>query len=232
MNSLLEIAAFSSEAALLAAQAGAHRIELCAAYAEGGLSPTEASIRMVKELTKVPVFVMVRPRGGDFIYSQNEIREMCFDMDRAIVAGADGFVLGALTKNRMPDTNTMKWLIDSAGGKPITFHRAFDLTANPLEAMEILIENRVQRILSSGQKKSAVEGIQLLADLQKQAAGRICVMPGAGINSTTIERIRKETNCLEFHASARTKTNSNASFGFGEHVLPDSEEIKMILQSL
>jgi copper homeostasis protein len=232
MKPLLEIAVFSAEAALIADKAGADRIELCSGYAEGGLTPSRGTIRFVKEQVKCPVFVMIRPRGGDFCYSANEIEIMKRDIEMCREIGVAGIVFGVLDKDFKIDSKTTALLCKVANPLPVTFHRAFDLCHEPMEALEILVDCGVKRILTSGQKSSASEGAEMIAELNRESAGRIILMPGAGINPVNIADIFEQTGCKEFHASAKRVSNHSASFGFGEHVLPHPEIIKELKSKL
>lgn len=219
MKSLLEIAVFSSEAALIADKAGADRIELCSGYAEGGLTPSLGTIRFVKEHVKCPIFVMIRPRGGDFCYNEMEIEVMKHDIEHCKEIGVDGIVFGVLDKNFSINESATCQLANLTT-LPVTFHRAFDICHDPMDGLEILINCGVKRILTSGQKSSALEGIDFIAELNKKAKDRIIIMPGAGINPGNISELVKQTGCHEFHASAKRISTQSDSFGFGEHVLP------------
>jgi copper homeostasis protein len=222
---LLEIAVFSAEAAVIAANAGADRLELCSGYAEGGLTPSMGTLHFVEQHVKCPVFVMIRPRGGNFCYSRMELDVMKHDIERCKTLGAGGIVLGALTKDNAVNVPAMNELVQLASPLPVTFHRAFDVCYDPFEAMETLIRCGVKRILTSGQKASAEEGAALIKTLQEKANGRIVIMPGAGINPGNIAAIVEQTGCTEFHASARRISPQSDSFGFGEHVMPHPEII-------
>ncbi len=232
MNNHLEIAVFGTEAALIADKAGADRIELCSGYADGGLTPSNGTIQLVKQQVKCPVFVMIRPRGGDFHYSANEIEVMKNDIAQCKSIGVDGIVLGLLDENRKIDKAGVQELVALAAPLPVTFHRAFDLCHEPFEALEILIDCGIKRILTSGQKSSAMEGATFIAELNKRANGRIIIMPGAGINAGTISEIKTITSCTEFHASAKRITSSTDAFGFGENVLPHPEFIAEMKKKL
>ncbi|MEO5641927.1 MAG: copper homeostasis protein CutC [Bacteroidia bacterium] len=232
MNNRLEIAVFSAEAALLAYKAGADRLELCSGYGDGGLTPSFATIQLVKQKVKCPVFVMVRPRGGDFHYSPMEIEIMKQDIAQCKLLGVDGIVFGMLDKNGQLDASDLKELVALAAPLPVTFHRAFDLCHDPLEALEILIDCGVKRILTSGQKSSALQGVDLLTALNKKANGRITIMPGAGINAENISAIKSKTACTEFHASAKRISTSTDAFDFGENVLPHPEFIAELKKKL
>ncbi len=228
----MEIAVFSIEAALIADKAGADRLELCSGYADGGLTPSYGTIQLVKHQVNCPVFVMIRPRGGDFHYSVNEIEVMKNDIVKCKSLGADGIVIGLLNENGQINKIAVQELVEVAAPLPVTFHRAFDLCHEPCEAMEILIDCGVKRILTSGQKSSAIEGAEVLAALHKKANGRIIIMPGAGINPGNIEEIKSQTSCNEFHASAKRITIAADAFGFGENVLPHPEFVAELKKKL
>jgi copper homeostasis protein len=232
LNNRLEIAVFSTEAALIAAKAGADRLELCSGYADGGLTPSYGTVQLVKQQVNCPVFVMIRPRGGDFHYSANEIEVMKTDIAQCKALGADGIVIGLMDENGKIDKAALQELVALAAPLPVTFHRAFDLCHEPIEALELLIECGVKRILTSGQKASAMEGATFIAELNKKANGRIIIMPGAGINTGNIHEIKTQTSCNEFHASAKRITTSTDAFGFGEHVLPHPQFIAEMKKKL
>lgn len=232
MNNLLEIAVFSAEAALIADKAGADRLELCSGYADGGITPSFGTIQLVKQQVKCPVFVMVRPRAGNFHYSPMEMEVMKKDIEQCKKLGVDGIVFGMLDKNGQINKAELKGLVELAAPLPVTFHRAFDLCHEPFEALEILIECGVKRILTSGQRSSAAEGADFIAELNKKANGRIIIMPGAGINAGNISAIKSKTSCKEFHASAKRITTSTDAFGFGENVSPHPEFIAELKRKL
>lgn len=232
MKSLLEIAVFSFEAALIADKAGADRIELCSAYAEGGLTPSLGTIRFVKEHVKCPVFVMIRPRGGNFYYNEMEIEVMKHDIEHCREIGVDGIVFGVLDKDFGINEKVVSELVNLCKPLPVTFHRAFDNCHDPVQALEILIACGVKRILTSGQKSSASEGVELIAELNQKANGRIIIMPGAGINPGNISELKKQSGCHEFHASAKRISAQTDSLGFGEHVLPHPELIAELKERL
>lgn len=225
MSRLLEIAVFSYEAARIAAEAGAERIELCSSYAEGGLSPSAGTLEQIRHNSPVSIFAMVRPRGGNFVYSEGEIKTMQRDIEIFQEIGVDGIVLGALDPQNRIDEKALKLLLPSVA-VPLTFHRAFDLCPDRDEALEILTGLGFKRILSSGGEANAWKGASEISRLNKRANGRIIFMPGGGITSENINEIANITGCSEFHASARVPANSSEiSTGFGEHVLPDPARI-------
>ncbi len=228
----LEIAVFSFEAALIADKAGANRLELCSGYAEGGITPSLGTILWVKKHVKCPVYVMIRPRSGNFNYSKSEIEVMKLDIEECKKACVDGIVLGVLDENGSVNEVVLKNLVELASPLPVTFHRAFDLCHEPFEALELLIKCGVKRILTSGQKSSAMEGADFIMELNKKANGRIIIMPGAGINPGNISEIKKRTACFEFHASAKRIIPAMDAFGFGENVLPHPEFITELKEKL
>lgn len=232
MKKLLEIAVFSPEGAIIAAEAGADRIELCSGYAEGGLTPSSGAVKMAKANGDVPVFVMVRPRAGDFFYRCTEIEVMRHDISEFKTLGADGIVLGILNDDFSVNEKVLAEFVQLAAPLPVTFHRAFDLCYDPFAALETLIRCGVKRVLTSGQKSSAQEGASLLKELQRKANGRITILAGAGVTPANIVEIAAQTGCHEFHASAKRIVPSGDSFGFGENVLPHPELIAQLKEKL
>jgi copper homeostasis protein len=199
-----EICIDSVQSAINAQEAGAHRVELCDNLFEGGTTPSAGMIQEVKRMApNVKLFVIIRPRGGDFVYSEDEINVMLNDIEIAKNLGADGFVSGCLLKNGDIDIENTKQLINACGNLPFTFHRAFDMCRSGSLALEQLIELGVDRILTSGMQQTALQGINELTALIKQAAGRVIILVGSGIKAENIGRLAKETGAREFHFSAR-----------------------------
>lgn len=208
-RSKIEICANSVESAVKAQEGGAYRVELCAGIPEGGTTPSFGDIRMARQLLqKTKLHVIIRPRGGDFLYSHLELEIMIHDIKVARQLGADGVVFGCLTSDGNVDIPAMKMLINAVGNMDVTFHRAFDMCKNPQEALEQIIELGCSRILTSGQEADAFKGIPLLKELVKQADGRIIIMPGCGVNPNNIRRIAEETGTSEFHFSGRSTYES------------------------
>ena len=204
-----EVCANSVESCLAAQAGGANRVELCAGIPEGGTTPSYGDIVIAREaLTKTLLHVIIRPRGGDFLYSPIEQRIMLKDIDNARRLGADGVVFGCLTAKGDVDLSLMRQLIEVSQGMSITFHRAFDVCRNPQEALEQIIELGCNRILTSGAQATAEQGIPLLKKLQQQADGRIILLAGCGINENNIAHIAMETGIREFHFSARETIES------------------------
>ena len=208
-RSKIEICANSVESAVKAQEGGAYRVELCAGIPEGGTTPSFGDIRMARQLLqKTKLNVIIRPRGGDFLYSQLELDIMLHDIKVARQLGADGVVFGCLTADGNVDVRAMKMLMNAVGDMSVTFHRAFDMCKNPQEALEQIISLGCNRILTSGQEPNAVKGIPLLKELVKQADGRIIIMPGCGVNPNNILQIAEETGASEFHFSGRSTYES------------------------
>lgn len=199
----MEVCVDSLESALNAAKGGANRLELCSDLYSGGTTPSVGLLRLVKRRIKdIPVFVMIRPRGGDFCYSNGEIEVMKEDIIILKDEGADGFVFGILTSDGLVDNERCTELLVLAKPCPITFHRAFDLICEPLVQLEELIKLGFHRVLTSGCASTALDGVALLQQLVKQADNRIIVMPGAGITVDNVQTIIDQSGAREFHGSA------------------------------
>jgi len=211
---MMEVCVDSVESAVNACKGGASRLELCTALSEGGLTPTPGMLRIIKSLVTIPVFVMLRPRGGDdFVYSRYEVEVM---MNDAVVLkewGADGFVFGALTASGEIDKSVCREIMDVVSPLPATFHRAFDVCRNTTMALSTIIELGFSRILTSGQELTAGKGIPVIKKLISNADGRIIIMPGAGITRANIGEILRQTGAREFHASAKVLKTCSGSPG-------------------
>ena len=207
---ILEICATSIASALNAEKAGAHRIELCSELAVGGITPSHGFITEVLQRLKIPVFVLIRPRSGDFCYSEAEFNIMKTDIEICKNLGCAGIVSGILKSDNSLDIERTRKLIEISYPLEFTFHRAFDWIPNPFEALDELIKMRANRILTSGQQSSASEGFQLLCKLQTEAKGKLTIMPGGGINPTTISQF-SEAGFTEIHSSASVFQKQNFS---------------------
>lgn len=208
----LEICAGSVESAIAARDGGAQRIELCAALEVGGVTPSAGLIAQARKVEGLTLNVIIRPRGGDFLYNDYEAACMEQDIHTCKQLGVDGVVIGALTAEGDIDTVTCKRLIAAADGMSVTFHRAFDMCRDPRKALEELIAMGCNRVLTSGQAATALAGAPLLKELVEQAAGRIVIMPGCGVNSSNAGAILKATGATEIHASARRSVGSGMIF--------------------
>lgn len=208
-----EVCTNSVESCLAAQAGGADRVELCAGIPEGGTTPSYGDIATARELlTHTRLHVIIRPRGGDFLYTPLEQRIMLKDIENARRLGADGVVFGCLTPEGDIDIALMKQLLEAAQGMSVTFHRAFDVCRQPKQALETLIQLGCHRILTSGAQPTAEQGIPLLKELQAQADGRIILLAGCGVNENNIARIASETGIHEFHFSAREQLTSGMQF--------------------
>lgn len=186
-----------------AAEGGADRVELCAALEIGGITPSLGLVRAALEET-LPVYVLIRPRGGDFVFSAAEVDVMLDDIVNYASAGVDGFAIGALTPERKIDIPTMTRLVEICGDRSVTLHRSFDHTRNPSEALEQAVDLGIERVLTSGGASSAIEGLEPLRKLATQAAGRILIMPGGGITPVNLEKLLDSFPATDVHASCRT----------------------------
>ena len=208
----LEICVDSAGGALAAERGGADRVELCANLLEGGTTPSAGCIKAARSQIKIGLQVIIRPRGGDFLYSDCEMDVMREDIRTAKELGADGLVIGCLAASGDIDIVRSRELIACARPLNVTFHRAFDMCRDPRAALEQLVELGVDRVLTSGQESSCLEGIELLAALNQQAAGRIIVMPGGGITLQNVRKIVAATGVQEVHMSARSSVESGMSY--------------------
>lgn len=198
--------------ALAAQQAGADRVELCSALSEGGLTPSIGLIETVRAESTIDVNVLIRPRGGDFTYSRHEIRTMLRDIEVAAGLGIHGVVVGVLTVDGDVDVAVCRELMSAAGGLSVTFHRAFDMTRRPLEALEAVVDLGVDRVLTSGRESSALQGAPLIAELVAAAAGRVIVMAGGGITEHNVAQVRRLAGVDEVHFSARTTVDRSVQY--------------------
>ncbi|TDU40564.1 copper homeostasis protein [Gelidibacter sediminis] len=198
---ILEICASNYQSAINAEAAGAHRIELCSELAVGGVTPSYGLLKQVMQKLTIPVFVLIRPRSGDFNYSEADFGIMKQDIQLCKELGCQGIVSGVLNPDNSIDIDRTKELIALARPMKFTFHRAFDWTPNPFEALDTLIDLKVDRILTSGQCSSAEKGILILNQLQKLAQGKLIILPGSGINPNNV-LIFKGAGFSEVHCSA------------------------------
>ncbi|BDU22292.1 copper homeostasis protein CutC [Dyella sp. GSA-30] len=211
----LEIAVNSVASALAAQEGGASRVELCSALELGGLTPSPATIAMVRERLRIPVYVLIRPRAGDFLYNDLECEAMQRDIEYCAAQGCDGVVIGVLDADGHVDKARCRPLVDAAGKLGVTFHRAFDLTSAPGQALEDVIALGCERLLTSGGQATAPEGSASIRQWVLQAAGRIAIMPGAGVSAQNVAALKAATGADEFHASAKKALPS------GMHWQPD-----------
>jgi len=208
----LEICSFDLLSALIAQEAGAHRIELCAGPAEGGTTPGPGLITVAREKIHIDLYPIIRPRGGDFLYTDEEFDIMMKEVAYCKQAGCNGVVIGLLNKDGTIDKTRTARLVEMAYPLGVTFHRAFDRAVNPFEALEDIISLGCERILTSGQRPTAWEGAELINELVRQADDRIIIMPGSGVRADNIIALAEKTDASEFHTSARTMAPSQMDF--------------------
>ncbi len=208
----MEICTDSVESATIAEAAGAGRIELCSALTEGGVTPSAGLIEAVRRETNIRLHVLIRPRSGDFLYNDTEFSVMRRDIDTAGECGADGIVTGILRSDGSIDIERTALLAEYASPMALTFHRAFDLCRDPKKGLEDIIAAGASRILTSGQAKNAIEGASLIRSMISDAAGRIIIMPGGGIDEYNIAMLANSTGAAEYHLSGRKQRESLMTF--------------------
>lgn len=202
----------SVASALAAETGGAQRVELCDYLAGGGTTPSAGMIAVVRNSIRIGLHVLIRPRRGDFLYTAAECAVMKHDIQVCRDLGVDGVVIGALTKEGNIDLALTQELMEAAGAMNVTFHRAFDLVADPYKALDDLLQLKVQRLLTSGQQESALQGANLIKELNRRAAGRLSVMPGGGVSPANVRELVARTGVSEVHASVRTAVESGMVF--------------------
>ena len=201
---------FSGAAA--AEAGGGHRIELCAGLIEGGTTPSMGTLSLVLERLSIKTVVLLRPRGGDFLYTDEEFDTMVRDIEVVRDAGAYGIATGVLASDGQIDAGRFERLIAASGLLSVTCHRAFDMTRDPREALETLIELGVDRVLTSGQQPSVPEGVELIGELVELSAGRIAIMPGCGIEESNVREIAEKTGVHEVHFTAFSHQESGMTY--------------------
>lgn len=218
----LEIACFNFESAVIAQKNGTDRVELCAEMEVGGTTPNFEITKKARQLLTIDLNVMIRPRGGNFVYSETEFQQMKNEIIQFKELGVNGFVFGILTENNSINKVQNTELVELAKPISCTFHRAFDEVSNAFQSLEDIIECGFKTILTSGQKPNVIEGVNQLAELVSKANNRIIIMPGGGLRSTNIEFIQDKTKATFYHSSAITDGSEIAN----------SEEIKLLKNKL
>jgi len=238
MSLPLEICVFNTATAIAAAEAGADRIELCENYANGGTTPSYGYLKTTREKVSIPIFPMIRPRGGDYFHRPEEIEIIQKDIALCKELGFDGVVFGLLNRDGSIDRENTARLVELAYPLDVTFHRAFDRCKNPLEALETIIACGCTRILTSGQYPKAPDGKALIKELVDLADDRIIIMPGSGINSINLTEMMAYTGAKEFHTSARIMRPSPTEYmnplipeDFSQD-FTDADEIRKLKQIL
>ena len=212
MQKKLEICCYSVESAMEAQKQGAHRIELCDNYSEGGTTPSLATIQCTVNELDIPVNVIIRPRGGDFLYSHIEYEIIKLEVEILKSLNINGIVIGFLESNGDIDIPRMREIVELAAPLEVTFHRAFDMCRDPFIALEQLVDIGVTRVLTSGGQNKAMEGLEVLSSLVKKAGNRIIIMPGSGVNEQNLKDLINKTNAPEYHSSAKTFEPSKMSY--------------------
>ena len=202
----------SVEAAIATQQGGGHRVELCDNLVQGGTTPSAGTIALARKLVDIDINVIIRPRGGDFYYSDVEFEVMKYDIEQAKQLGANGVVIGLLNQDGSIDVERTRALIDLARPLSVTFHRAFDMCRDPYEALEQLIELGIDRILTSGQEVSVLEGLDLITDLVRKAGNRVIIMPGGGITERNINKIVAQSGVKEVHVVGAISAESQMRY--------------------
>ncbi len=233
---LIEICVENIESALISQRGGADRIELCSALNIGGVTPSKGMIEYAVSHLKIPVNVLIRPRGGDFLYTNAEFNVMKADIFTAKVAGASGVVVGMLNSDGTVDTCRMKEVVEMCSPMTVTFHRAFDMVKEQFSALEQIIELGCNRILTSGGAFQATSGSPIITELVQKSAQRIIIMPGSGINEKNFAELVEATGCREYHLSASGLFKSKMRYENSElsdvfpssHLLTDLRKVEMI----
>lgn len=208
----VEICVDSVESAMAAEHGGAQRVELCSNLLEGGVTPSAGLVSVVRQRIGIGLFVMIRPRGGDFCYTDPEFEIMQQDIRQARDMGADGIILGVLDRDARVDVPRTRKLVELAGPLPVTFHRAIDMTPDPRVALEEVVATGAARVLTSGGAPKVTKGLAVVARMVETAGDRIAVMVGGGITPETIAGVAEATHATEFHASLRTARPSPVEF--------------------
>jgi copper homeostasis protein len=211
-KNFLEICCYNLDSAVTAAEAGADRVELCADPGAGGTTPGLGLIKTVRNKINIELYPIIRVRGGDFLFSDDEFNIMLHDVETCKSAGCDGVVIGMLSPEGRVDKTHASRLMEKAFPMGVCFHRAFDWTRNPFEALEDIIDVGCERILTSGQQPTAILGVHLIRDLILQADGRIEIMPGSGVRASNITDLKNETGATQFHSSARIFKKSSMDY--------------------
>jgi len=222
---VIEIAANSLLSSLNAQEGGAARIELCSDLELGGITPSAGLIRKVRAALEIPVFVLIRPRSGDFIYSDLEFETMLADIEFCKSEGINGIVTGFLDEHANINVERLQKVIEVADQMPVTFHRAFDLTGSATQSLKVLKDCGIQRVLTSGQKSNAIEGRFLIKQLIEEAKNDIIIMPGSGVNENNIIPLSEFTGAREFHTSSRVRIKSQMTHLNRDLLLSSNNEI-------
>lgn len=237
-KAVLEVCAFHIESCIIAERAGAVRVELCDNPIEGGTTPSYGSIKQVRNKISILLYPILRPRSGNYFYSDEEFEILKDDIDMCRQLGCDGISVGIQTINAEIDTERLKRVVEWAGNMGVTCNRVFDCAPDPYKALENIISCGCERVLTSGQKSAAPEAGELLGKLVQQAGDRIIIMPGAGVKSSNIAKLMQQSGAREFHSSARmiapnpvTYLNKEVS-DYGNMYVADETEVRAMISAL
>jgi copper homeostasis protein len=237
-RAIFEVCAFNIQSGIIAEKAGAARVELCDNPVEGGTTPSYGAIRQTRESISILLYPIIRPRAGNYFYDDHEFAIIKHDIAICKELGCNGISIGVQTINGEIDTERLKKIVEWAYPMGVTCNRAFDVAPDPFKALEDLVGAGCERVLTSGLKSAAPEAADVLHQLVQQAAGRIIIMPGAGINSGNIKKLMTETGAKEFHGSARkiqpnpVQFSNAAVLDFGNVYITDEAEVRNIVQIL
>ena len=231
MNNILELAVFNMQSALIAAAGGADRIEVCENYANGGTTPSYGILKTLREKVAIPAFVMICPRAGDFLYPDEEFEVIKKDIAICKKLGFDGIVCGILNIDGTIDQDRTAQLIELAYPLEFTFHRAFDRCKDPFQALEYLIEQGCDRILTSGQKANVLDGKELIKQLIEKADDRITILPGGGLRSSNVAELKAFTGAVEFHTSAKKVMHTKMRF-INSAMNDDTDQISVDVEEI
>lgn len=237
-SAILEVCAFNIQSCLIAQRAGAARAELCDNPVEGGTTPSYGTIKQVREKVDILLYPIIRPRSGNYLYDEDEFEIILRDITVCKELGCNGISIGIGTINAEIDTERMKRIVEKAYPLGVTCNRVFDGTPDPFKALEELINCGCERVLTSGQKSAAPDAADLLKKLVQQAAGRITIMPGAGVKSSNLAQLRRECGATEFHASARTVVPNPLTYintqvsDYGHVYMADEDEVRRMVTIL
>lgn len=212
MMTVIEICVDSVESAVAAERGGARRIELCSDLLEGGITPSPGLLEQVRKRVDIDVFVIIRPRGGDFFYTAEELAIMTADIEHAKHLGANGVVLGILDRDGYVDVERTRELVEQAKPLPVTFHRAIDVSADYSDSLEKIIATGARRVLTSGGRRRVVDSTRDISQAIRQTQGRLIVMVGGGLNPENVATVARETGAAEYHASLNTEVSSPVRF--------------------
>ncbi len=237
MSLIFELCAFNIQSAIIGEKAGAKRVELCDNPMEGGTTPSYGTIKQTREKISIDLYPIIRPRAGHYNYDSDEWEIIKKDIRLCKELGCQGISIGVQLNNGEINVQKMKTIVELAYPMGVTCNRVFDGVPDPFKSIEELIQCGVERVLTSGQKASAPEGVDLIAKLIQQSDDRISIMPGAGVKSSTIEQLINTTSAKEYHGSARKKVEENshqnaAVLDTGHIFIADEEEVRKIVQIL